>query len=216
MPQTKERRKELYKKNREAILERQRQYLRDHPEKAKEYNRRSYWGNPEARKSHRKAYYSANQATERIRMKEYNVANKEAISEQRKEHYQENKDSILAAVRGYQESHRDSMLYIRKRILINVRHRAKKLGIPFNLTLDDIVIPDKCPVFGTPFDFGVKGGKPSPHSPSMDKILPKGGYLKGNTQIISHRANALKGDATLEDLRKLVEFMEKINKTAIS
>lgn len=37
----------------------------------------------------------------------------------------------------------------RLKILKNAKHRAKSQGIPFNLTIDDIIIPEKCPLLGT-------------------------------------------------------------------
>ena len=84
--------------------------------------------------------------------------------------------------------------------------RAKKRGIPFNIELEDIVIPSKCPVFGTEF---VKGNHHL--CASIDKIVPELGYVKGNIQIISNRANMLKGDASAEELKKVWEWLETIS-----
>ena len=47
----------------------------------------------------------------------------------------------------------------------------------------------------------------SPASPSLDQIVPGLGYVKGNVQVISHRANTLKSDGTLEEFKKLVIFL---------
>ncbi len=43
------------------------------------------------------------------------------------------------------------------------------------------------------------------HSPSLDRIIPQKGYVKGNVQVISLRANRIKSDATLEELERIVE-----------
>src|ERR1051325_9528789 len=67
--------------------------------------------------------------------------------------------------------------------LLNVaRSRAKKLGVPFGLTKDDIVVPETCPVLGIPL---FRGTKPfHDNSPSMDRFVPALGYVAGNVAII--------------------------------
>jgi hypothetical protein len=45
-------------------------------------------------------------------------------------------------------------------------------------------------------------------SPSIDRVDSSKGYTKDNIQVISHRANNLKNNATLEELRKLVTYVE--------
>lgn len=90
--------------------------------------------------------------------------------------------------------------------LNNIRRRCKVKGIPFNLTLEDLVIPAVCPVLGIPLV--KRQGRFADSSPSVDRIIPDIGYLKGNVQIISYRANRIKCHATLDELRKIVRYME--------
>lgn len=210
MPQSNAKRREVYQERREQILERQRQYWRDHPEKSKEYNRKSYWAHAEDRRTSRKKYYSEHREAEMQRNKEYHEKNSEQIQEQRSEYYAENRDSIKDAVSKRYYDTKSSREHTKRRMLARTKHRAKKDGIPFDLTPDDIVIPDNCPVFGIPFDFESRG-KPNDATPSIDKRIPARGYLKGNIDIISYRANRIKSDATLEDLKILVAYLEKTN-----
>jgi hypothetical protein len=91
--------------------------------------------------------------------------------------------------------------------LANVKRRAKLKGIPFNLVVEDIFIPEVCPVFGTPLVKHV--GKFNDDSPSLDRIIPAKGYVRGNIAVMSYRANRIKCHATLEDLRAIVRFMEQ-------
>jgi hypothetical protein len=49
--------------------------------------------------------------------------------------------------------------------------------------------------------------KPTDNSPSLDKIIPSLGYVRGNVQVISQRANSIKRDATLAELELLVQNM---------
>lgn len=93
-----------------------------------------------------------------------------------------------------------------ERHLVNdARKRAKRRGIPFSITADDIHIPARCPVLGIPLVPST--GRPAAQSPSLDRLVTSLGYTKDNTIVISHRANTLKGDATLDELRRLVEFV---------
>ena len=87
------------------------------------------------------------------------------------------------------------------------KRRAKAQNVPFNLTPEDIVFPDLCPVLGIPLLFNA-GGRTN-NTPSIDRIVPNKGYTKDNIRVISWRANRLKTDASLEELKKLVEYMEK-------
>ncbi len=91
--------------------------------------------------------------------------------------------------------------------LYAAKKRAKEKGIEFTLELSDIVIPTHCPVLGIPLEF--QRGKPSDNSPSIDRIDNSKGYTPDNVVVISMRANQLKRDATLPELKALVEYMER-------
>ncbi len=86
--------------------------------------------------------------------------------------------------------------------------RAKRNGIPFDLTFDELVFPNECPVLGIPLFFK-QGAGPGPNSPSFDRIDPSKGYVQGNVQVISHRANVMKNDASKEELRKFAEWINR-------
>ena len=100
----------------------------------------------------------------------------------------------------------------RKRYLDNLeselfdkaKFRAQRDNREINITKDDIVIPEKCPVLNIHI---VKGDKH--FGPSLDRIDNNKGYIKGNVRVISKRANRLKSDATLEELKLIVEYVEK-------
>lgn len=84
--------------------------------------------------------------------------------------------------------------------------RASRKGLPFNLTLGDLTLPATCPVLGIDLDFGA--GAASDHSPSLDRIVPALGYVRGNVLIVSTRANRIKNDASVEELRRVAAFYE--------
>lgn len=86
--------------------------------------------------------------------------------------------------------------------------RAKKRCIPFDITAEDIFIPALCPVLNVKLEFAPEVH--SPYSPSIDKFDPEKGYVRGNVYVISHRANSIKNRGTLEEIRKIVKWMESI------
>ena len=92
-----------------------------------------------------------------------------------------------------------------KALLSSARHHAKERNVPFNLELEDIVIPEKCPVFGVTLEQPEK--YKGPHSPSLDRIIPELGYVKGNVQVLSLRANMMKNDANPEELKKFANWV---------
>lgn len=85
-----------------------------------------------------------------------------------------------------------------ERLVSTTKSRALKSNIPFNIEPSDIVIPEKCPYLGITLFHGA--GKLTDNSPSLDKIIPELGYIKGNIQVLSHKANAMKRNASIEEL----------------
>jgi hypothetical protein len=101
------------------------------------------------------------------------------------------------------EQWKDSSLEYK--ILNRSRSRASQKNIPFNLELCDIIIPKECPIFKVPFIYNDKDW-----SASIDRINPNLGYTKGNIMIISNKANRIKSDATLDDLKQIVSFYNEV------
>jgi hypothetical protein len=90
------------------------------------------------------------------------------------------------------------------RMLSGAKQRAKKSSIPFNISLEDIPDWDVCPVLGISMETRTK------YAPSLDKISPQLGYIKGNIQVISRMANTMKQDATQEELERFAKWVLKI------
>lgn len=86
----------------------------------------------------------------------------------------------------------------------DARKRSIALSLPFDIAPDDIVVPAECPVLGIPL---VQGGDRN-SAPSLDRVIPSLGYTKGNIRVISFRANRLKSDATLDELRRVLAYVE--------
>jgi hypothetical protein len=94
-------------------------------------------------------------------------------------------------------------------MLINARRRAKRDGLAFDLTLEDIHIPQHCPVLGIRLARG-KNGRQCRTSPSLDRVIPRRGYTRGNVLVVSWRANELKKNATPEELERVAAFYRQL------
>lgn len=133
---------------------------------------------------HDKAYYAANRDAIRAKQRAYIAANSEKHKARSKKGYVDNQA---------------------KRLLGHARFRAQKAGVPFNLTLDDISLV-ACEMTGFPFECGSDGR--SPYSPSIDRIEPELGYVKGNTRMVLWCLNAAMGSWGFEFIRSVVHAAE--------
>jgi hypothetical protein len=90
---------------------------------------------------------------------------------------------------------------------VSAQRRALRKGIPFDLSVDDIVIPEVCPVLGIPLF--VTGGVQTDNSPSLDRFVDARGYVRGNIAVMSLKANRIKNDASAEELRTVAAWMDR-------
>ncbi len=86
-------------------------------------------------------------------------------------------------------------------------------GIPFNLSIEDIVIPDRCPALGIPLRPG--SGVSHDGSPQLDRLVPDLGYVKGNVVVISRLANTIKQRATANQIRAVADWYEAALRSAV-
>jgi hypothetical protein len=128
----------------------------------------------------------------------------------RKKKLEENPDLAKEVSKRALENRKKSRkLDPRTQMLSDARKRAKAKGLEYNLCKDDLVIPEVCPVLGILLQVG--DGRRQANSPSLDRVDNSKGYIKGNIRVISSRANALKNDGTLEELKAIVKYMEDHN-----
>ena len=110
----------------------------------------------------------------------------------------------IQKIEGYEEKYRqqkrESWLRNYKQAMVNkAKHRAEKYNLEFDITKDDIVIPDICPILEVPLEIGTKGNYE--YSPSLDRIDNSKGYTKDNIMVISKKANSMKNSASIEELK---------------
>jgi len=98
------------------------------------------------------------------------------------------------------------------KVLLNqVKGSAKKRGIACDLTMVDLgelSFPITCPCLGMRLQFNT--GRPMDNSYSIDRIDSSQGYTADNIVVISYRANVLKSNATIEELRAIADYFSLI------
>lgn len=104
-----------------------------------------------------------------------------------------------ASKRQYCNISTEKLLYGR------AKSRAARQSVPFDIELSDIKIPDKCPILGIEFS-----KRDVDAAPSLDKIIPDKGYVKGNIQVISNKANRMKSNASIEELKLFSKWVCEI------
>jgi len=146
---------------------------------------------PGSRKKESRSYYERNKETILKKQKKYHVKNPEVSRRAGRKH--------LDKVRT-----ENPALYLWR----HLRTRAKQRNIDFDLEVSDIVIPKFCPVLGIELGWGNKNQHDNSYS--ADRLDSNKGYVKGNVNIISEKANRIKSNATAEEIRKVADWLDTI------
>lgn len=123
---------------------------------------------------------------------------KACVKAYNKRHVAENAEYYRAQRKAKRNANLGWYLYL------ECRTRAKRLGLEFNLSPEDIQIPEVCPVFGLPFK---TGREYRDQSASVDRIDCSLGYVKGNIRVISYLANRMKSNATASQLEQFAQWI---------
>lgn len=118
----------------------------------------------------------------------------------RKARYDKNRDVLLERLVARRKADPAGYLYR------TAKARAARKGVEFTIEQSDIVVPDLCPVFKLPFVYS--DGASNDMSPSLDRKKNSLGYIPGNVVVISHKANRIKNNATLEEIQRMIRYLE--------
>lgn len=176
----------------EEYAKRREQYHTDPEYRAARLKQISGWEKNNPEKSRAKCARWRNNNPEKFKaaQKKWREGNKEYTSERNKRNWR--------AMRARSPE---------KCIFFNAKNRAKRKGIPFNIEMGDIIIPKHCPVLG--IELSSVNKRAEYNSPTLDRIVPILGYIKGNIRVISFRANTIKSDATPDELSLVYEDAKK-------
>ncbi len=176
--------------------------------------RREYLSRPEV-KARRKELRSMPESLEKSRAyaRERSRAKREHIHEYRKRPENVKKDREYARRRYASRKEELKELQNRSRAAMDPRKimwlkakaRAKQKNIPFSISIDDIPVVTHCPWFGV--ELKVHRGAPQNDSYSLDRICPEKGYVPGNVQVLSKRANFVKTHASESDVLRLLQVL---------
>jgi hypothetical protein len=103
----------------------------------------------------------------------------------------------------------DTELYKSKRKKFRAKREiAKRTGYEWTITFGELNFPDVCPILGKPLNYFAEFREE--FSPSFDRIDNNLGYVSGNVQIISWRANRIKNDGTATEHRKIADYLDSL------
>lgn len=93
----------------------------------------------------------------------------------------------------------DANAYAAVQMYRDAKRRATKCKVPFTMQIDDIIpLPLVCPAMGTAL--ACNDGRLGDNSFSLDRVVPSVGYTNGNIHVISYLANAIKRNATPDEV----------------
>ena len=91
------------------------------------------------------------------------------------------------------------------------KRRARDKNLPFNLTSDylESIFPKNCicPILG--YKMKVSNITLGKLSPTLDRVNPRLGYIKGNVEFVSNIANCMMTSATGRDIKRFVKWASK-------
>jgi hypothetical protein len=125
----------------------------------------------------------------------------------RDKHFNTCKKCVLAHSKLHRQD--DPITYL----LYAAKNRAKQKGIPFSITASDLVAHTHCPVFGFPLVYGetgtgARGYGVKDNAATIDRIDGAKGYVPGNVNIISWKANRTKAFLTPTEIQQLAAFFK--------
>lgn len=81
-----------------------------------------------------------------------------------------------------------------KEMVAGARWGAKQKGLPFDLDVEWVakkLVAGVCELTGLPFRLEpIDGGRQNPYTASLDRVVPKLGYVRTNTRVILWALNA--------------------------
>lgn len=99
-----------------------------------------------------------------------------------------------------------------KKMVDAARHRARKRGCDFDLTVQDVIElwaeqKGNCYWFNVPMMWIEEASPRHPLIPTLDRTDNRKGYTRGNCVLACWGANAAKGTCELEEWEQFLDFL---------
>ena len=152
------------------------------------------WSQEEIREHHNRLERerrAENPAKDRARPRRYYAQHKTEVAERQRKRISRNPERRREIVRN--SRHRNPL----RTLLESAERRAREKHLPFSLTREwaEKRYKGRCELTGLEFTtHGRLTGKVSPFAPSIDQIVPGGGYTPANCQFVLWAINRFKGD----------------------
>ena len=98
-------------------------------------------------------------------------------------------------------------LTVEERWIVRSKNKPKTASSRRELSIEyyKSLLVTHCPLLGIELTYDAYTGPTPQNYASLDRIDPTKGYVPGNVQILSFRANTLKADASIEELELLIK-----------
>jgi hypothetical protein len=183
-------RKQYYLANKEKLLERQKEYHKETADK---------------RAAAGKARYERKKTEIQEKQKLYRTKHRDKLNSYAKAYTQQNREMLRAKAKARHQATKTT--HAKQKLVSGAVNRGKQNGLYSDLVVSDLVWPDVCPVLGIHLTYNGQRGDRDTRA-SLDRRDPAIGYTKENVRVISMRANRIKSDATIEELQKIIAYME--------
>lgn len=160
---------------------------------------------------------------------DYYLANKERVRLKSREYYAKNKERMLEKKRKasseFYNSNKGDLDFRLRQLVRGAKQRAKLQGLDFDIDFEYVkelwsITNGKCQVSGREFDLTPSDTYQNKDAPSLDKIEPKLGYIKGNVRLVTWHVNAailnFGLDTFLDLCRNVIENTKETNEQKAS
>lgn len=193
--------------NREDQNAKKRTWHADHREEANAGRLARYLASREDTLPKFRAYYQEHREEQREKGRQWFAEHRDEDNERRKQHYHANKDANRPVRRDKRYEARLTTPW--QKLLSGARERAKRKGIPYDLTNEWAANrwTGNCELTNIPFRLGLLASGPKFFSPSIDRIVPSLGYTQSNCRFILWSVNAMKYNGTDDDVIMLARLI---------
>lgn len=185
------------------------------PEKVRAEEMAAYLRNREKRISKMRAYYETHREQEKPKHRQWHAENRDEQNAKRRQWYANHQEYSKMKTAANEQHERLEQPW--KKLIRTAEQRARKKGVPFELTYawGEEHWTGHCKLTGIKFFLGQRGNGPKSLSPSIDRIRPELGYVPSNCRFVIWAVNAFKGESTDEEMFRIAVSLLSFRKSPL-